>query len=229
MRALSCCALTVSLLAAAGDGDGWDKVDTVDGVTVYRRSLPDSPIKSIRGVGVVEVSVAAVAAILLDEQHSPDWIDSLAEAKVVRHLQDNEYVEYNHVTMPIVSDRDFVTLVHLEPQGSDGTLLVTSKPVSNELAPEKERVVRGALNGRYLLEPIDEGRHTRLTVELHADPKGSLPAFVVNFFQKDWAHETLVGIRKQAAKHLPPPAEFAPFFKSLEPPHAAEDTPEVAK
>jgi hypothetical protein len=80
----------------------------------------------------------------------------------------------------------------------------------------QERIVRGGLNGRYLLEPIDDGQHTRLTVELHADPKGALPAFVVNFFQKDWAHQTLVGIRKQAARRLPPPPEFAAFLSSIE-------------
>jgi len=204
---------------AFGADEPWEKVDTVDGVTVYRRSLPGSPIKSIRGVGVVDAPVAAVAAILLDERHSPDWINSLVEAKVVRHVQDNEYVEYNHVAMPfIVSDRDFVTLVHMELADEEGRVLITSKPVEDEFAPAKEKVVRGGLTGRYLLEPIDEGQHTRLTVELHADPKGALPAFVVNFFQKDWAHETLVGIRKQAAKKLAPPEEFSPFLSSVRAP-----------
>lgn len=181
----------------------WEKVDTIDGVTVYRGSLPNSPIKSIRGVGVVDVPVASVAAILLDEAHAPDWIDSLAVAKVVRHVHDNEYVEYNHVSMPfIVSDRDFVTAVHMERHESG--VVITSRPTEDKLAPVQDRIVRGGLHGRYLLEPIDDGQHTRLTVELHADPKGALPAFVVNFFQKDWAHQTLIGIRKQAARRLPP-------------------------
>ena len=195
--------------------DDWEKVGTIDGVSVFRRSLPDSPIKSIRGIGTVDVPPVAVAAILLDELHSPDWIDSLAEAKVVRHVSDNEYVEYNHVNMPlIVSDRDFVTRVRMNQQGPDGTLLIVSEPIEDTLAPERPKIVRGGLNGRYLLEPIEEGKKTRLTVELHANPKGSLPPFIVNFFQKDWAVETLRGIRKQAAKQLPPPEEFAPFLGS---------------
>ncbi len=215
MKTFLAVAIAITAVALAPDGE-WENVDTVDGVAVFRRSLPGSPIKSIRGVGVVDVPVASVAAILLDELHSPEWIDSLAEAKVVRHVQEDEYVEYNHVSMPlIVSDRDFVTLVHMEKINGDGAVLITSKPVDDELAPVKEKIVRGTLNGRYTLEPTEGGKKTRLTVELHADPKGALPAFVVNFFQKDWAHQTLTGIRKQAAKKLPPPAEFSPFLNAL--------------
>jgi hypothetical protein len=43
-----------------------------------------------------------------------------------------------------------------------------------------------------------------------------LPAFVVNFFQKDWARETIQGIRKQCKKaDLKAPPEFAAFLDQL--------------
>ena len=53
---------------------------------------------------------------------------------------------------------------------------------------------------------IDDGKRCRLTVELHADPKGLLPAWLVNFFQKDSVRLTIAGIRKQVQKpDLKPP------------------------
>jgi hypothetical protein len=53
-------------------------------------------------------------------------------------------------------------------------------------------------------------------VEIESDPKGWLPAWLVNFFQKDWARETIEGIRKQCAKpDLKAPAPFAEFLAQL--------------
>ena len=39
-----------------------------------------------------------------------------------------------------------------------------------------------------------------LLAELDCDPKGAIPAWVVNLFQKSWPRNTLEGIRRQVAK-----------------------------
>ena len=45
---------------------------------------------------------------------APEWVDSLAEARVVRVVSPAEYIEYNRAAMPlIVSDRDFVNAVSM--------------------------------------------------------------------------------------------------------------------
>ena len=72
--------------------------------------------------------------------------------------------------------------------------------------------------GYYKLTPIDGGRATLLEIELHSDPKGSLPAWVVNLFQKSWARETINAIRKQVKKpDLKTPPVFAQFLDELLP------------
>jgi hypothetical protein len=35
---------------------------------------------------------------------------------------------------------------------------------------------------------------------VHADPKGSMPKWLVNMFQKSWAHNTIMRLRAQVAK-----------------------------
>jgi hypothetical protein len=55
-----------------------------------------------------------------------------------------------------------------------------------------------------------------LSIELHSDPKGWLPAWVVNLFQKDWARITIAGIRRQVKKpDLKAPAEFVTYLGEL--------------
>jgi hypothetical protein len=71
--------------------------------------------------------------------------------------------------------------------------------------------VRGRLSGLHILKPIENGTKIERSVELHADPKGSLPAFVVNLFQGDWARATIEGIRGQVKKGYGCPRNFLSF------------------
>lgn len=214
MRAAAVVALAVSTLAFAGD---WEEIQDTDGVKVYRRDLPDRSINSVKGSGIVDAPVATVALVLLDDARSPEWVDSLTEARVVRMISPSEYIEYNHVAMPlIVSDREFVTRVAMTVDRDKKTVVMKSVPVEEPTLKKKPNLVRGELSAVYVLESIDGGKRTKLTVEVDADPKGSLPAWVVNFFQKDWSRDTIKGIRGQAAKKdLKPPKEFAEFLGGL--------------
>jgi hypothetical protein len=195
---------------------GWEQTGNEAGVTVYRRAIPNSSFLAVKGTGVVEAKVRTVALVLLDDARAAEWVDSLAEARVVRTVSETEYLEYNRASMPLfVSDRDFVNRVSMAADESARTVTIRSIPAEDAAVP-KTKAVRGLLDATYLLESIDGGKHTRLTVEIESDPKGMLPAFVVNFFQKDWARETIQGIRKQCAKpDLQAPKEFAAFLDSL--------------
>src|SRR3954470_18124850 len=97
-------ALVWSSTALAGKvgADGWEQIADKDGVKVYRKSVAGSPLKSMKGIGVVDAPVATVALVLLDDDHAPEWVDSLAESRVVRMINPHEYIEYNHVAMPLI-------------------------------------------------------------------------------------------------------------------------------
>ena len=204
----------IALLLAAGTA--WEKVGDEAGVAVFRREVPGSAFLAVKGTGVVDAPPRTVALVLLDDARAPEWVDSLAEARVVRVVSPAEYIEYNRAAMPlIVSDRDFVNAVSMSVDTERHAVVIRSVPATDALAPPT-RAVRGVLDATYLLESIDGGKRTRLTVEIESDPKGWLPAWLVNFFQKDWARETIEGIRKQCAKpDLKAPAGFAQFLAQL--------------
>ncbi len=214
MRKLILPAALFATLAFAGD---WQEIQDSDGVKVYSRELPEHAIKSVKGSGIIDAPVATVALVLLDDARAPEWVDSLAEARVVRMISPTEYIEYNHVSMPlVVSDREFVTRVTMRLDRPTRTVTMRSVPDDDPSVKKNSKYVRGELSALYVLESIDGGKRTRLTVEVDADPKGSLPAWVVNFFQKDWSRDTIREIRKQAKKtDLKVPAEFVEFVGPL--------------
>ena len=50
------------------------------------------------------------------------------------------------------------------------------------------------------LEPVDGGRRTRVTGVAVADPRGSIPTWVVNLYQRNWPSDTIMAMRGQAKK-----------------------------
>lgn len=211
-------AIAVFVVAHLALADDWKEVQDTDGVKVFSRSLPDRPIRSVKGTGIVDAPVAKVVLVLLDDARAPEWVDSLAEARVVRQIGPSEYIEYNHVSMPlVVSDREFVTRVSMSVDREKRTVVIRSVPADDLEVKKNEAWVRGTLSAVYVLESIDEGKRTRLTIEVDADPKGALPPFVVNFFQKDWSRDTIKGIRKQTKKaDLKVPDGFAEFLDPID-------------
>src|SRR3954470_13609755 len=106
---------TVCADAGTPQDTPWERFGEEDGITVFRREIAGSPVIALRGVGVVDAPILRVAGVLVDTSRSTEWVDSLAEVKVVRRLSDDEYVHWNHVSTPIVlADRDFVYSVKLE-------------------------------------------------------------------------------------------------------------------
>ena len=60
--------------------------------------------------------------------------------------------------------------------------------------------VRGELlDSSFVLTRVEAGR-TMVVAEMHADPKGDMPKWLVNMFQKGWAHTTITRLRAQVAK-----------------------------
>jgi hypothetical protein len=63
-------------------------------------------------------------------------------------------------------------------------------------------------NTYYRFEALPDGR-TKLMVEVHTDPKGSLPSWLVNRIQRDWPSKTLNGLIDRTKKS---PAAPHPHF-----------------
>jgi START domain-containing protein len=199
------------------DKDGWELISTKGEVQVFRRDNPGDKLKSLRGIGVVDQPVWKVALVLLDDDRAPEWVDSLDESRVVRQMGPYEYVEYNHIKMPVVRNREFVTHVTMSVDAPQKIAVIRSEPIDDPTVPSRPKTVRGEIRGYYEMKSIDGGKRTLLTIELHSDPKGRIPAWIVNLFQKDWARETIAGIRKQSAKgDLKPPAAFAKFLEDVQ-------------
>lgn len=178
----------------------WELMSQEEGIKAWKKDIPGSPLVAFRGEGIVEASVAKVATVLNETSRKTEWVHGCVRARNVRSIAEFERIEYNHTTAGvfIVSDRDFVFNGRVQVDPARKVVYFKLKSVEDALAPE-ESPVRGTMKGLYILKQIEPNR-TLVMVEIHADPKGILPAFLVNLFQKAWPTRTIRGIRKQSAK-----------------------------
>src|SRR5260370_36377586 len=120
--------LTIALsLAPAAEADppesapaqaaqpAWEKIGDDDGIAVFRREVPGSPLVAFKGEGIVDASILRVASVLVDSSRATEWIDSLKEARILRQVSETETIHYDHIRTPVViKGRDFVRECKLE-------------------------------------------------------------------------------------------------------------------
>jgi NAD(P)-dependent dehydrogenase (short-subunit alcohol dehydrogenase family) len=189
----------------ANDGAGWERVRTEDGIVVSRKEVAGSPFLAFRGEGDVDAPILAVGDVLVDVPREKDWIDSVVEARVLRKVTDTEYVMYSHLGMPgPVTDRDLVTDVTIVLDAATKTLTVHMRSTSDASAPERGFVRADMKDSVFVLTSIDGGARTHVTAEIHCDPRGSIPAWMVNLFQRSWGYKTIKSLRRQSTNPAVP-------------------------
>jgi hypothetical protein len=214
--------------ASADGGAGWETLRRDDGIVVQRKDMAGSPFVAFRGEGDINAPLLLVGSVIVDVTRSREWVDSVVDSRVLRRVSETEYVTYSHIGTPFpLSDREFVTDVVLEVDAAAKKLTIKLRSVGDPAAPRTD-YVRGQLtDSSWVLTSIDGGARTHVAAEIHADPKGNVPAWIVNMFQKNWGYNTLMSLRKQVAKRdiavhprlkavleekgfFPPPAPPAP-------------------
>jgi START domain-containing protein len=198
-------ALSVVPLAFADTAltdDGWIKVKSIDGITIYRKKIEGSSIVAFRGETVIDAPIAKVAQVLSDTSRKREWVDRCLEAQNIRVFSPLERIEYNKTDSPWpVADRDFLFRVKTEFDKEQKQLIIRFESVEDPAKPDVPDTVRGRLyDSRYVLTSLDDGMRTRILVQIQADPKGEVPKWIVNLVQRDWPRQTLLGIERQVAK-----------------------------
>jgi hypothetical protein len=207
-------AALLSLLLAANAAPlpsaAWEPLGTRDGISVFRREVPGSPIIAFRGDCRIDASMGKVVSVLSDTRRAKEWMDKLLEARTVRTVSESERVEYNRTAAPWpLADRDFLFGARASVDPANKRIVVTMSSVDDPTAPPLRGVVRGELKRSVWTLTAVDPEHTDVTIEIEADPRGAIPKWIVNLVQRSWPQRTLDGIRRQVKK--PDVEEYSAF------------------
>ncbi|MCO4795026.1 MAG: hypothetical protein KC493_15020 [Bacteriovoracaceae bacterium] len=181
----------------------WKKIKRRKNVDVYSKDIPGSKVVAFRGIGVIDAPIENVVSVIHDTSRIKEWMSDMAETVVLERKTKFDKVEYNRTTAPWpLWDREFVYWVKVDVKGAGKEIHIEMGPgpATHPKIPKRDKTIRGSLHSsRYILKSL-EGRKTEILVEINADPKGSVPKWVVNLFQSVWPSETISGIRKLATE-----------------------------
>lgn len=206
--------------ASQAEGTEWKKLDEEDQVIVYEREIPGSPVVAFRGSTTIDAPIAKIARVLDDSSRRKEWIAKVVDAYTIKQVSAMERWEYNHTEGNLLfQGRDFVFTATNELNRKTKEVWIKLKSgVLPELGP-KDGVTRGELiNSEYYLKVLEPSK-TFVQVQIMADPKGNIPKWLVNLYQKDWPIKTLNGIRRQVKKPFVTDLEILnTYFNSTEGP-----------
>lgn len=193
---------------AMAESGKWEKVGNKDGVMVSVKEVSGSDLLAFRGVVTTDLHIGQLMTVFLDENQRSKWVDRYKSHKTLAASSTSQ-TYWMHFKLPVpISDRDYVLKSDAYPNPDKGEMVVKIKSVKHPKAPENDCCVRAEAKGTYYkFEALKNGK-TRITVEVHTDPKGMLPDWLINLIQEDWPSKTLNGLIK-ASKG----ADVHPKFK----------------
>ncbi len=192
----------MALLPKPGQASEWHSVlNTSDGIQILEKEAGDRGLIEFRGNGVVEAPLPVVATVISDTARRRAWIKGLAESRILRSEGRDDYIEYDHIEMPVFfTDRDFVSRIQVHFDRSGKELVFHYQPSEDPSAPHNGYLRGEMLNMTFRLSSIDHDRSTRVDAEFLCDPKGWIPKWLVNFFLRDWPKITFRSLRKEVLR-----------------------------
>lgn len=192
--------LMVPLLAHAGGDGEWEVIDNSDGLITSRRQVEGSSMLAFRGEWDTDLHVGRMLSVLADANLGPEWVDLQIVSREVEAIDTNNTIIYQvyDLSWPI-SDRDYVMKRQIILDPAKRVATVTYNSVEHASVPADDCCVRAQTYQTYWrLTDTDTGTHVE--VEVHTNPKGSLPAWLVNMVQKGWPKNSITGLLNRAAK-----------------------------
>jgi len=183
------------ILANAVAADDWRLEKERDGIQVYSRAVAGSPIRAVKGVVRVRAKLAAVVVLLQNPKLRSSWDEMCKEA--YRYDSPSAGVDriYVHHDLPWpVADRDMLLLTEWRTDATTGVVSMLARAVTGGVPEYKNRVRVTEAENRWQIIPLSEGEQ-ELVAEMHADPAGPIPAWLLNWLSVDAPFKTLQQVR----------------------------------
>lgn len=176
----------------------WKKVSETKGdkgVVVEAAEVEGFELRAIRATSTYNVTAEQLRARIMDMDNFTKWVNSAVKAEVIHQIADNIQAVYceHHAPWP-VKNRDGVIIQHAVRL--DENTICVNLYANNDLAKEKKDLVRVEyVQGAWILEDIGDGK-TKLTYQVHSDPNGNIPDWLVNSKISEAPTSTLTNLHK---------------------------------
>jgi len=191
--------LIVMLFAGTAHGEEeWRLAREDQGIEVSIRKVEGSAIAESRAIMKLEgVTLSTVLALIADVAHQHEWIASMDESRVLAVISPVEQINYTLSRAPWpVADRDAVVRSKFSFDQEQGVARVETH-AEPDYIPQRSGVVRiRKVDSSWTVTRLPENA-IEVRYQVHSEPGGSLPAWLVNRIIFEQPFETLLNLREQ--------------------------------
>jgi hypothetical protein len=188
-------AVCVSLTSMAEVGP-WELEahDEDKDIKVFTRAVGDSPLREFKGVTNIKSDVNAFVALLKDDTAATNWMHDVVEFKLVDSPSDVESLVYtvNHTPWPVTNRDAYVRSIMTADTNGGVVSTITAEPDFAEMNEDYIRMPE--IVGLWSFTPKAEGV-VEVVYQVHANPGGSLPDWLVNAIVVETPMETLSNLQ----------------------------------
>jgi ribosome-associated toxin RatA of RatAB toxin-antitoxin module len=186
--------------------DGWRLVTERQGIRIYNRPWPGSPIPEVLARSMFHSPPKRLYAVVTDYDHFAEFIPYVASSRILRQEGETSYV-HQHLRLPgPVADRYYTIASSAASNRPRDELLRVEwhlVPKTGALALAEEGVVPVAFSGYWELSPHANGTSTEAAYSIHFDPGGALPSWLVTRMMNRYLVQVVEAVR---AKAMQPPS-----------------------
>lgn len=189
-------------LEVESPGAGWTEAYRSSELVIFTKDVEQG--RKILAVSDIETPPAIVFKVLTDFAHYRDFMPYVTESRILERKSTGETITYARIAPPFVSERDYPLSVRtFDGVASHDGVFKIEWTAAPDIKPEVKGVVRVRLNeGSWRGEPLDGGKHTRLTYTLLTNPGGLIPDFVLDLSNTIAIPELFDSVRKRSLKEM---------------------------
>jgi hypothetical protein len=191
--------LTMGIFGAGASAPDWELVSRSEEVTLFKKEIPGSPVLAYKATAKLNAPLAKVLSVVKDTPRLPEWTYRVKEAEILEEVPPTDRIIYLHVGAPWpVKDRDAVYRNRLIYDKSKSKISLCMESVEDVRRKESPSRIRAhVFPSCFFFTTPDRGKTTEIEAELHGDPRGSIPKWIVNMIQKIAPVKTLRNLKRR--------------------------------
>lgn len=173
----------------------WKSEKDADGIKIYTRVVADSPLKEFKGEVDIATTPERVVKALKDANSFRKWMPDVASSELLKSSDSDQYHYLENAVPWPLAKRDGVYHFTYVNSIEGGVPVVTVRVEAlPDYVPKKDGRVRiPRSDGFWKIVPTTSGAN--ITWQIHADPGGAIPTWLVNSTVVDTPFKMLKGLR----------------------------------
>jgi hypothetical protein len=162
----------------------WELAKEEEGIKVYTRYIENSEIRAFRAEALMEGKLSEFVSVFKDVENFPELFSNNQYSSIIEM---HDTIQWHYVITNVpwpLSDRDGI-YTYTYRQNYQNKVVTINIAADPDRLPENEGLIRiQKVTGQWIFEPVDVNK-VMVTLEMHAEPGGSIPGWIANMFVID--------------------------------------------